>query len=172
MLETICCHVTISAAAFLQSNDKLAHCAPIIEAIVALLANDLLQVFHIRGQHQTVTPWPKRCIQSDNIPVLRPLHHEQQTPGNISDFALFNIQPLLDLTQSQDGIQAKHPHDVGLITQSMQSEPAAISQHHDWLIAVPFPRRDLRSKDCCNHLLCTCRLFLHHSMEALQETPT
>jgi len=108
-------------------------------------------------------------LQSFLIPVLRPLHHEQQTPGNIPDFALFNIQPLLDLTQSQDGIQAKHPHHVGFTTKGMQSKPAAISQHHDWLIAVPFPRSDLCSEDCCNHLLCASRLFLHHSMEALQE---
>ncbi len=58
MLETICCHVTMQSQLlrFLQSNDKLAHCAPIIEAVMALLANDLLQVFHIMGQHQTVTP--------------------------------------------------------------------------------------------------------------------
>ena len=98
-----------------------------------------------------------------------PLHHEQQASGYIPDFALLNIQSLVNLSQTQNCIQAQHPHDVALIAQSMQCQPASVSEHHDGSVTVPLPRCDLCSEDCGNDLFSTCSLFLHHAMEALHE---
>ena len=50
--ETICCHVTISAAAFPLLN-AMVHSLivlPLLEAIASLRSKDLLQVFHIMNQ--------------------------------------------------------------------------------------------------------------------------
>lgn len=50
--ETICCHVTILAAAFplLNATEHSLIVLPLLEAIVALRSKDLLQMCHIMNQ--------------------------------------------------------------------------------------------------------------------------